>query len=70
MNFAKGAPGGNVFNNASGANAAAIDAIFTDYGQRLAFDLNPLDLGGLDLILTDLAALYVDGNGNLAGPKK
>jgi hypothetical protein len=70
MTFAKGSPGGTVFNNATGTNAAAIDAIFTNGGSPLSFDLNPLDLGGLQLILTDLAALYVDSNGNLAGPKK
>jgi hypothetical protein len=69
MNFAKGSPGGNVFNNATGTNAAAIDAIFTDMGKALSFDLSGLDLGGLSLMLTDLAALYVDSNGNLAGPK-
>jgi hypothetical protein len=69
MNFGKGSPGGYVFNNATGGNAAAIDAIFTNNGSALAFDINALDLGGLNLILTDLAALYVDAHGNLAGPK-
>jgi hypothetical protein len=47
---------------------AAIDAIFTNNGQPLAFDINPLDLAGLELILNDLAALYVNSKGNLAGP--
>jgi hypothetical protein len=69
MRFAKGSPGGNVFNNATGANAAAIDAIFADGGKALAFDLSGLDLGGLNLILADLAALYVNSSGTLAGPK-
>jgi hypothetical protein len=69
MNFAKGSPGGNVFNNATGANAAAIDAIFTDGGKAMALDQSGLDLAGLSLILTDLAALYVNSQGNLAGPK-
>jgi hypothetical protein len=69
MHFARSSPGGEVFNNAIGANKAAIDAIFTNYGQSLEFDLTPsgLDLGGLNLILPDLAALYVNSNGNLAG---
>jgi hypothetical protein len=50
-----------IFENAAGANAAAIDAIFTDGG--LALDI-PDDL---DLILADLAALKVTG-GVLSGP--
>ena len=51
-------------------NAAAIDAIFTDEGQQLGLDLPNQPLGGLDLILEDLAALYVDSDGDLAGPKR
>src|SRR5262249_46324704 len=49
ITFAKGSPGGNVFNNATGVNKATIDAIFTNNGQPLAFDLTAggLDLGGL-----------------------
>src|SRR5207247_2850683 len=46
--------GAAIFENAKGANAAAIDAIFTDGGNSLAFDLSGLDLKGLDLILMDL----------------
>jgi len=70
MNFAKGAPKGRVFNNASGSNAAAIDDIFTVNGQAVAFDFNPLDLGDLYSILADLAVLRVDSNGKLVGPAK
>jgi hypothetical protein len=70
MNLGKGWLKGAVFNNASGINADAIDAIFTDNGQPLTFDLDPLDLRGLDSILTDLAALHLDNKGQLAGPKK
>jgi hypothetical protein len=71
ITFAKGSPGGNVFNNATGASAAAIDAVFADNGQPLAFDLtgDGLDLGGLQSMLTDLAALYVNSQGNLSGPR-
>jgi hypothetical protein len=43
------------------ANTAAIDALFTNRGTAL-------DLGGLDLIVQDLAALAVDRNGTLVGP--
>ena len=51
-------------------NAAAIDAIFTDGGLPLGLDLPGQPLAGLDLILEDLAALYVDSDtGDLAGPK-
>ena len=54
--FAKGAtPGGNVFNPATGSNAAAVDAVFTN-----SFDLPGLDLGGLDLMLAHLLSLHVD----------
>ncbi len=70
MSFAKGSPGGNTFNNATGNNAAAIDAIFTDKnGKALSFDVNSLDLSGLAQILNNLAALSVDKNGNLIDPK-
>ena len=60
-----------IFENAKGANLTAIDAIFTNNGQPLAFYLTAggLDLGGLQLMLADLAALYVNSNGNLAGTK-
>jgi hypothetical protein len=56
---------------AGNPSKAAIDAIFTNNGQPLAFDLTAggLDLGGLQLMLADLAALYVNSNGNLAGTK-
>jgi hypothetical protein len=69
----QGAPSGYVFNNIgnTGPNASAIDAIFTDGGLALSFDLTPLafDLGGLSLILQDLAALIVGTNGQLTGTK-
>ena len=72
--IAKPPTGGHVYNNVGAApvnpNAAAIDAIFTNNGNPLELDLTGEDLGGLQLILTDLAALQVDGNGNLTGPKK
>jgi hypothetical protein len=48
-------------------NQAAIDAVFTNNGQPLAFDLPGLDLGGLGLILADLEALKVS-NDQLTGP--
>lgn len=57
-----------IFQNATGGNAAAIDAIFTHQGQELAFDLDDLDLLGLQLILEDLARLRVDAAGKLVGP--
>jgi RTX calcium-binding nonapeptide repeat (4 copies) len=70
MNFDGGAPGGALFNNVgnTGANANAIDAIFTDHGTPLGFDVGPLDLAGLDLILADLYALRVGSGGTLTGP--
>jgi hypothetical protein len=49
-------------------SAAAIDAIFTQGGAALGFDQSGLDLGGLNMILTDLAALHVGSNGKLTGP--
>jgi hypothetical protein len=65
---------GYVFNDVGATsgnpNAAAIDAIFTNNGQPLGLDLPGDPLGGLELILEDLAALYVNSNGNLAGPKR
>jgi hypothetical protein len=74
ITFGKGSPGGNVFNNVGATpndpNAAAIDAIFTNNGMPLLFDLAGLDLQGLNLILTDLAALKVNNKGNLVGPVK
>jgi hypothetical protein len=63
--------GATIIQNATPANKAAIDAIFTyNGGVPLAFDLVPgsLDLGGLGLILTDLKALHVGADGNLTGP--
>jgi hypothetical protein len=70
MTFNGAAPGGSVFNNVgnSGPNASAIDAIFTDQGSPLSFDVGPLDLAGLGLILTDLHALKVGPGGTLTGP--
>jgi Ca2+-binding RTX toxin-like protein len=49
-------------------SAAALDALFTDGGLALSLDVNALDLGGLALILKDLAALHVGSNGKLIGP--
>jgi hypothetical protein len=70
INFGNGPLGGSVFNNAGGTpNAAAIDAIFTENGQPLGLDLPGQPFGGLELILQDLADLYVDSSGKLAGPK-
>ncbi|HET9131213.1 MAG TPA: hypothetical protein VFO86_09710, partial [Terriglobia bacterium] len=68
VNFGARQPGGTVISNAAGLNAAAINAIFTENGQRLNFDLSPLDLGGIYSILTDLIALRLDANNNLVGP--
>jgi hypothetical protein len=69
IRFAGGSPGGWVFNNAAGtSSAAAIDALFTNGGQPLAFDVNSGDLQGLNLILQDLLRLQVAGNATLTGP--
>jgi hypothetical protein len=57
----------HIFANAQGANAAAIDAIFTDQGNLLFIDTTPTGMWDLALILKDLAALNVAG-GNLTGP--
>jgi hypothetical protein len=59
--------GASIFNDASGVNAAAIDAIFTDRGRPLTIDTTVQGLSDLDLILTDLASLHVDSTGNLEG---
>jgi hypothetical protein len=63
--------GGTVYNNVGAVpgnpNAAAIDAVFTELGQPLAFDLTGLDLAGLGEILRDLSALHVGSDGNLIG---
>ncbi len=58
---------GVIFSNlsASDPSAAAIDAIFTDQNQPLAFDINPDDLAGLALILDHVAALKVGPDGKL-----
>jgi hypothetical protein len=73
IRLGNGPLGGAVFNDVGATpgdpNAAAIDAIFTDNGQPLRLDIPGDPLGGLELILQDLAALYVDSNGKLAGPK-
>lgn len=71
MNFAGKTPNGAIYNNvgAGNPNKAALDAVFTNLGQPLHFDLNGLDLAGLDLVLADLAALKVGSNGILTGPK-
>ena len=55
--------------NASDPSAAAIDAIFTDKGQPLSFDVAPDDLAGLALILSDLDAIVVGPDGKLTGTK-
>ena len=68
IHFTKGTPAGYVFSNAAGANAAAINAIFTNNGLPLALDIGNLDLQGLTLILTDLQNLKVGPNGVLTGP--
>ncbi len=44
-------------------DAAAIDAIFTQGGQPLQFDMTPGDLAGLTAIETDLDALSIGVNG-------
>jgi hypothetical protein len=59
--------GAFILANATGANAAAIDAIFTENHVPLSFDRMGLDLAGLNLILRDLAALTVVGD-TLTGP--
>jgi hypothetical protein len=64
INFAGNLTGlPNVFKNASGVNAAAIDAIFTNGGVVLDVTIP----GQLDLILQDLLALTVNKKGNLSG---
>ncbi len=63
-------PTGNLFNDvgtSGNANAAAINAIFTNNGAALGLDVNPLDLHGLALILTDMQNLKVT-KGVLTGP--
>jgi hypothetical protein len=69
INFAKKPPKGFVFNNvgSNSVDGKSIDAIFTNGGIQLQFDINPDDLQGLALILTDLENLFVDANGHLAG---
>ncbi|MGH9353981.1 MAG: hypothetical protein ACRD2G_17770, partial [Terriglobia bacterium] len=50
------------------ANWTAMEAIFTNGGQSLAFDGTSLgDLQGLNLILTDLTAIHVGSNKALLG---
>jgi hypothetical protein len=50
------------------ANSNALNAIFTNNGQKLLFDLaSPMDLKGLVLILADLSTLKVNSSGNLTG---
>ena len=65
--------GGYLFSNtgaiAGNPDAMAIDAIFTNGGDSLTFDLTGEDLAGLKLILQDLEALTVDPRtGRLIGP--
>jgi hypothetical protein len=60
--------GALIAENATDRNRSAIDAIFTHDGAPLAFDKDaPLDLVGLDLILSDLANLHVGDDGQLDG---
>jgi hypothetical protein len=56
---------GTNLNTTDSASAAAIDAIFADMGNPLAFDKSGLDLAGLNEILQHLASLHVAG-GHLA----
>ena len=58
-------PAANVFQNVSGANQSALNAIFTDESDLLAFDTGG-NLVGLGLIETDLAGLHISG-GSLTG---
>src|SRR5262249_8465631 len=60
---------GSIFTPATGVNAAAIDAIFTDQGRPLTIDTTAQGLSDLDLILADLVDLHVGSDGNLTGPK-
>ena len=68
-NTKKAAFSGENLKTTDTVSKAAIDAIFTDMGMALAFDRSGLDLHGLDLLLTDLAALRVGSNGKLTGTK-
>jgi ELWxxDGT repeat protein len=72
IRFGMKAPQGAVYNDVGAVpgspNAAAMDAIFTNNGQPLEFDISGLDLAGLNLILADLLALKVGADGNLTGP--
>jgi hypothetical protein len=61
--------GATIIPNATGQNKTTIDAIFTNGGAPLAFDLTPgsLLLDGLTLILTDLNDNLKVVNGGLTG---
>jgi hypothetical protein len=48
------------------ANAAAIDTIFRNRGNPLAFDVSGLDLNVLGLILANLRRLHAGTDGNLS----
>jgi hypothetical protein len=65
INFGKTGklPTTGVFENATGLNQAAIDALFTQGGAQLLFDTIISGKTGLDLILGDLAALKVSADG-------
>jgi hypothetical protein len=67
INLKKGTkiPAGNLFQNVSGPNLSAINAIFTNASAPLAFDTGG-NLAGLGLIETDLLGLGVSG-GSLTG---
>ncbi|HEX8912049.1 MAG TPA: hypothetical protein VF796_06785, partial [Humisphaera sp.] len=59
-------PAARVVKSAAGADAAAIDAVWTDVGAPLGLDLSPLDLAGLALVRADAQALALT-LGTLAG---
>jgi acrosin len=60
-------PSGHVFQNASGANLIALNAIWTNGGTPITtFDLTPGDLAGLGLVMGDVLAIKVVSN-NLTG---
>jgi hypothetical protein len=69
-----GTLGGHVFNDVGATpgnpSAAVIDYIFTEEGKPLGLDLPGDPLGGLKLILEELAALTVGPKGNLTDPKR
>ena len=69
IQFARSISSTHVFQNLTSISAsyAAIQAIWTNNGIPLSFDISPLDLQGLTLILKDLNALTIGSNGSLTG---